>query len=103
MKRHRRTRNWIRRFAGSEYLDNVRTGATADSIRVKFVGDEVAVHLLMNGAAATEILTADGPGGSVLDRIPMVMATRRGASARFAAVLEPGCREAITNSLKHCV
>ena len=76
-------------FAGSEYLGNVRTGATTNDIRVRFGGDAVDTHLLLAGAAGTEILTADGPGGSVLDRIPLVMATRRGASARFVAVLEP--------------
>jgi len=76
-------------FAGSEYLENVRTGATADDIRVRFGGGEVTTHLVLSGAGGTEILTANGPGGSVLDRTPMVMVTRHGASARFAAVLEP--------------
>ena len=78
-----------RAFAGAEYLDNVRTGVTADDIRVRFDGGQVATHLLLSGVAGTEILTATGPGGSVLDRTPLVMATRRGAAARFAAVLEP--------------
>jgi hypothetical protein len=76
-------------FAGAEYLDHVRTGVTAEDIRVKFDGGEVTTSLLLGKAAGTEMFTADGPGESVLDRIPMVIATRRGTAAQFAAVIEP--------------
>ncbi|MBT4890035.1 MAG: hypothetical protein HON65_10830, partial [Rhodospirillales bacterium] len=34
------------------------------------------------------VLTADGPGETVLERIPMAMITREGKSVQFAAVLE---------------
>jgi hypothetical protein len=76
-------------LAGSEFLENIWTGTTSDDVHVRFTGGEVSTHVLLDGAAGTGMLTADGPEGSVVDRAPMMMATRRGASARFAAVLEP--------------
>jgi polygalacturonase len=36
----------------------------------------------------SEILTTDGPGESVLERVPVAMLTQRGAAAPFAAVIE---------------
>ena len=41
------------------------------------------------GTKLTSILTGDGPCASVLDRVPLVMLTRRGKTAQFACVLEP--------------
>ena len=41
-----------------------------------------------SAAAKTGVLTGDGVGASVLDRVPMTMITRHGRRADFAAVIE---------------
>jgi nitrogen fixation protein len=41
----------------------------------------------------TEVRIGDGVGASIMDRVPLVMLTRTGASARFAAVLEPVAKD----------
>ncbi len=74
---------------GAEYIQNVRTGASDDAIRVLFQDAHVPVHLTLAGAPGTRILTGDGVGASVKDRVPLALITRQGRSARFAAVLEP--------------
>ena len=76
-------------YAGMEYVDNVRIGATDDAPRVRFVSGDVTNVLTCDAAAQTELLVGDGVGASVLDRVPLVRLTRRGTSARFAVVLEP--------------
>jgi hypothetical protein len=43
----------------------------------------------MAGAAATQLLLGDGPCGSVLDRVPVMMAGRNGRDVWFAATIEP--------------
>lgn len=45
--------------------------------------------LTFDAAPGTEFLSGDGVGGSIVDRIPLIRATRRGTAARFAVVLEP--------------
>ena len=74
--------------AGMEYVENTKAGATDGPLRVQFAGKTAAVHLTMAPAPQTGVLTGDGVGASILDRVPMVMVTRQGAEADFAAVLE---------------
>ena len=76
-------------FPGMEYVENTRTGTTDAAARVAFSTGDVTNTLTFDAAPATELLTGDGVGASVVDRIPLVRVTRRGPSARFAAVLEP--------------
>lgn len=47
------------------------------------------VEIVVDGQSGSGVLVSTGVGESVLDRIPMVMVTRTGSSARFAAVIEP--------------
>ena len=77
------------KFVGMEYVQSIKTGTTDGPIRVQFPGKTVTTHLTMAGAEKTEVLVADGPCASVLDRVPLVMITRHGTEATFAAVLEP--------------
>jgi hypothetical protein len=76
-------------YVGLEYVENIKTGAADGPIRIQFPGKNVTTHLTLAAAPGTEVLVGDGVGASVLDRVPMVIITRRGAEARFAAVLEP--------------
>ncbi|NQT86303.1 heparinase II/III family protein, partial [bacterium] len=75
-------------YVGMEYVQNVRTGATDGPVRVQFPGKTVGASLTLAAAPKTSVLTGDGVGASVLDRVPMVMITRHGRQADFAAVLE---------------
>ncbi|MBM4036741.1 MAG: alginate lyase family protein, partial [Planctomycetes bacterium] len=77
------------KFVGMEYVQSIRTGSTDGSIFAEFPGQAITTHLWMAGAPKTEVLIGDGPCASILDRVPMVMITRHGTQATFAAVLEP--------------
>jgi len=76
-------------FAGAEYLANVKTGSTDGAIAVRFDGASVSVHALVAADGDSEVLTGDGVGASILDRVPLVMIGRHGTAACFAAALEP--------------
>jgi len=81
------------------YIQSKRAGSVAGPIRLAFVGKDVTTHLAADAADGTDVLTGDGPCASVLDRVPLVMLTRRGKTARFACVLEPvkaGAEPAVT-------
>ncbi len=77
------------KFVGTEYLQNLKAGSTDGPIRVQFPGKTVTTHFTMAAAPKTEVLVGDGPCASVLDRVPLIMVTRHGTEATFAAVLEP--------------
>ncbi|MBN1422341.1 MAG: heparinase II/III family protein [Planctomycetes bacterium] len=79
----------LRGIDGAEYVQDLRRKETGDGIRVAFEGDGIGTHLVLAGAPDTAIAVGTGPGGSVLDRIPMVIVTRRGERQRFAAAIEP--------------
>jgi hypothetical protein len=76
-------------FTGTEYIENARVGATDSAVQVTFATEDVANVLTLDASANTEIMVGDGVGASVLDRVPLIRVTRRGKTARFAAVLEP--------------
>ncbi|MBT5831407.1 MAG: alginate lyase family protein, partial [Candidatus Latescibacteria bacterium] len=76
------------KFRGAEYLEHIKKGVTDQSFQVQFVGEDVTTTLWMVSDSNTQVLTADGPGETVLERIPMAMITREGKSVQFAAVLE---------------
>lgn len=87
------------KFPGQEYAKNVKAGTTDKPLSVEFSGADVSTHLVAAAAPATEVRIGDGPGASVLDRVPLAAITRRGAAARFACVLEPvrkGASAAVT-------
>lgn len=72
-----------------EYIGNARQGTTNKAIRASFLTGEVMTGLTMDAQVNTELLIGDGVGASINDRVPLVRVTRQGATARFAAVLEP--------------
>jgi hypothetical protein len=76
-------------FAGAEYLANVKTGSTDGAIAVRFDGASVSLQTLVAADGDSEVLTGDGVGASILDRVPLVMIGRHGTAACFAAALEP--------------
>jgi hypothetical protein len=85
---------------GLRYLANVRKGEFEGFLHAVFDGDGVSTHLqLVPGPA--EVMVGDGPGESVADRVPFVMATQKGRSVHFIAVIEPvGSGEDPTTSVK---
>lgn len=76
----------IRRFP---FVEEQREGRTDGDLRMLFEGDRIDTSLTMAGAQDTSVLTGHGPLGSVLERVPLVLVSRRGRSALFCAVLEP--------------
>jgi oligo-alginate lyase len=75
--------------ADYKYIQKARRGSTDADIRVDFADGPVTVHLTMAGLPSTQVLVGDGPGASVLDRVPLAMITREGKEARFVAAIEP--------------
>ena len=75
-----------------KYLANTKVGQAAGIVRIDFQDKLVTTHLTVAGKGATDVLVGDGPGDSVLVRVPLAMLTRRGKTARFACVLEPVAR-----------
>ena len=87
-------------YAGSEFLKSIKQGSTDGPVQIDFASPDLTTRLTLAASPATEIRTADGPGASILDRVPLAMVTRRGSSAHFAAVLEPhpiGVKPAVTS------
>ena len=74
---------------GFEYLQNVRRGQSDGPAEATILRGEDRVRVLINGETATEVLVGTGVGESVLDRVPLVMVTRHGPSARFSAAINP--------------
>jgi len=84
---------------GGEYIRNARRGAADGIVRARF-DDTVATCLTMAAREGTVVTIGEGVGGSVDDRVPMIMLGRQGREACFAAVLEPvraGGREQVTD------
>ncbi|HOX03849.1 MAG TPA: alginate lyase family protein [Candidatus Paceibacterota bacterium] len=77
---------------GFEYVSDIRCGTSGEPIRAAVAMDAGRVHILLNGEAGTDVLVGTGVGESVLDRVPMLAATRRGQSACFAAVIDPATK-----------
>ena len=75
--------------AGFEYIENTRQGTSSDAIRLRFVDEKVTTHLTAAAERDTAVLIGDGPCASVLDRVPMIVLSRVGKRAVFAAVIEP--------------
>jgi len=75
-------------FPGMEYVDHIMTGTTDAAARVVFASGDVKTYVVSDASEGTEVLTGDGPFGSVLRRAPLVRLTRTGKHVRFAVVLE---------------
>jgi len=90
-----------RSYPGAEYIRNVKTGSTSETVRIAFADKDIRTHLTVAPEVRTEVFVGDGPAASVLDRVPLAMITRRDRrAARFAAVIEPvvkGHQPAVTD------
>ncbi len=73
---------------GFEYLQAVRKGELSGPIRASVEMGPARVEVSVNRAPNSELLVGTGVGDSVLDRVPVLVVTRRGQNARFAAALE---------------
>ena len=74
---------------GFEYIQSARIGKTDGLVRTVIGNRGDQIHVFVSGASESEVLTGTGVGGSVLDRVPVLMVSRKGPSARFAAVFDP--------------
>ncbi len=74
---------------GYQYLRNVRQGTSDALIRVAFLDNPVTTYLTVGGEARSQVLVGDGPGSSILERVPLGIIRRTGRQAHFAAVIEP--------------
>lgn len=83
----------LKGYAGGEFIKNQKTGATDKPVRVLFEDDAGSTQLLLDAQSGTQVTTGDGPLGSVDERVPLAMATRKGESTRFAAVIEPCAKD----------
>ena len=79
-------------YVGLEFIKNAQTGTTSGATRATFDLQTLQMELTLDAARNTQVLIGDGVGSSVLERVPLIRVTRRGTSARFAAVLEPVLR-----------
>ncbi|NLE61737.1 MAG: alginate lyase family protein, partial [Planctomycetes bacterium] len=83
---------------GYQHIRNARQGTSDGRIRVAFHDESVTTHMTVAGEAPTQVVVGDGPGSSILDRVPLAMIRRTGRGARFVAVIEP-----VTGSAKPSV
>ncbi len=74
---------------GGEYIRDARRGTTGGPLRARFEDTGVATCLTMAAQEGTMVTAGQGVGGSVNDRVPMLMLGRQGRDVSFAAVLEP--------------
>lgn len=76
---------------GYGYLRDIKSYkcGKGQPVGIKFVGKETSVHMTMVGEEKDRVFTATGPHKSIEDRVPMVIVRRKGATVRFATVLEP--------------
>jgi hypothetical protein len=72
-----------------EFVHDQRESQTAGDVRLVFQDMNVDTHLTLAAAPGTGVLTGHGPLGSVQERAPLVMISRRGTAVIFCAVLEP--------------
>lgn len=74
---------------GFDFIEAVRRGSSDGGIRANVAQGQDHIHLFVNGQEGSEVLIGTGVGESVLDRVPLLFVTRKGASASFASVIEP--------------
>ena len=75
--------------SGAEFMRSVRGGTTDRQIEVDFKTNDIIARLIVAAAPDTGYVLAEGPFRSVQNLIPMVMVSRTGREALFAAVIEP--------------
>lgn len=75
-------------LAGSGFATWHGAGRSDGPVAARFVGRRASTELHAAGGSETLVVTGDGPGRSVLDRVPFLLLRRSGAEVWFAAVLE---------------
>lgn len=85
-------------YPGRDYINNAATGDMNEPTQIQFVNGDVTTRLTMAPQEDTRILIGDGVGASVVERVPLMMVTRRGRNVSFVAVLEP-----VKNDQPHAV
>ncbi|MDP6039342.1 MAG: heparinase II/III family protein, partial [Candidatus Latescibacteria bacterium] len=74
---------------GFEYINDVRRGVTDDLVSAIIDHGADQIQVLVNEESDSEVIVGTGVGESVLDRIPVVLVTRQGEHATFAAAIQP--------------
>ena len=82
-------------YQGFNYIENANEGISNNTINIRFEDETVTTYLTMAAQPRTKVLIGDGPGKSVLERIPLTMISRNGPGINFVAVLEPVKRKAL--------
>jgi len=75
-------------YAGMTYLKNIKKLKSNKQVEFHITGDGISTCVLTAPVNGSEYMIADGPGESVIKRVPLVMVRRRGHSATFATVFE---------------
>lgn len=73
---------------GYEYLESLMHAVTKDLWQLTWQYHQYNVRLTMLGAPDTEVITAQGPGMPISERLPMVIARRKAAKTEYITVLE---------------
>ncbi len=76
-------------FPGREYINNVLGGEAEGGFVVEFTDAGGPTRVVMAAGGKSEVRIGDGVGGSILDRVPLMIVTRSGSEAVFAAAIEP--------------
>lgn len=74
---------------GGEYLGNPRAFQTDAPILAVFNGARADTHLALAAMPGARVLAADGPFGSVTERVPLLAVTGTGKNVRFLAAIMP--------------
>lgn len=74
---------------GYQYIQNTKQGARDGPARIAFLDGPVTTHLTVAADGPTQVVVGDGPGSSILERVPLAMIRQTGRGARFVAVIEP--------------
>ncbi|MGQ9648895.1 MAG: alginate lyase family protein [Phycisphaerae bacterium] len=75
--------------AGYQYIQQATGGMSTGAARIVFLDDPVATYLTVAGNGPMEAVVGDGPGSSILERVPLAMIRQTGRGARVVAVIEP--------------
>ncbi len=84
---------------GYEYLESLQQTMTNDSWQTTWQRHPFNVRLTMLGSPNTQVITAQGPGMPLSERLPMVIARRKGTQTGYITVLEWYEKQPILQSL----
>ncbi|MFB3883592.1 MAG: heparinase II/III family protein [Thermodesulfobacteriota bacterium] len=85
---------------GYEYLESLSHTVTKDLWRLTWKDHRYNVRLTMVGTPDTQVITAQGPGMPISERLPMVIARRKATQTEYVAVLEWYEEQPAVNSVR---